>query len=197
MADYKKLIIAALERQGEGEPVRQKRLRQTVLSTIGDVNDSQLKANFAEALDALSSEQENRVFVINGMVSLVTAVEAGPEESEDDEDSLDASILSTLDSLGGGPIRLKKLRQTVMNECIGDEDEKSFKASFAESFERVCQSGSVSEESGMVTLLVQTASKKRKFDGKNSGDIAGAPEKRTSSGSAGDGAAAAAASASA
>jgi nucleolin len=173
MTDFKKLILSSLSGSGD-EPVRLKKLRNNVLTPIGDTNDSQLKADFAEALDALCSEEENKIFVHNGMVSLIQQAAAAAEsEEEDDEDTLDQTILSTLSALGGGPLRLKKVRQAVMDAELGDGDEAAFKSSFAESFARVCKSGSVSEESGMVTLLVQVAaaSKKRKLDA-GSGDSA-------------------------
>ncbi|CAM9824276.1 unnamed protein product [Ectocarpus fasciculatus] len=87
--------------------------------------------------------------------------------------------MSALSELGGGPIRLKKLRQTVMNAELGNGDETAFKAEFAEAFEQLCGDGSVSEESGMVTLLKEVSSKKRKLGGSSSDNM---PAKKQATG---------------
>ena len=174
MVNHKKQILDVLSQQG-GEPMRLKKLRQTIIGGVTDVSEEQLKAEFAEALDALSSEEENRIFVIDGKVSLVESLSteepvadsagAGADAGaqEEDDSALGDSILVALADLGGGPIRLKKLRQTVMDACMGNADETSFKASFADAFATLCSDGSVAEESGMVTQLRQL-SKKRKLE---------------------------------
>lgn len=179
--DFRKSIIKTLEKQA-GEPMRLKKLRQAVIGGITDVSEDTLKADFAEILDALCSEEENRTFVHNGMVTLIQDLQAPPAAAPEEEEAgsaLGDAVMSALSELGGGPIRLKKLRQTVMNAELGNGDETAFKAEFAEAFEQLCGDGSVSEESGMVTLLKEVSSKKRKLGGSSSDNM---PAKKQATG---------------
>lgn len=151
--------------------MRLKKLRQVVIGSIRGVDEEDLKAGFAEALDQLASEEENCIFVIDGKVTLVENMGGGSTAELEaqpigDDNETRNSIMFALAELGGGPIRLKKLRQTVMDKILGGgDDEVAFKLSFADSFASLCSDGSVLEESGMVTQLKQaTQSKKRKIE---------------------------------
>jgi hypothetical protein len=59
------------------------------------------------------------------------------------------------------PIRLKKLRQAVMNEHPGSSEEE-LKAKFADELDQVCNSGFVSVTDGMVTLLRAPAESRKR-----------------------------------
>lgn len=171
MTDFKKLIVKVLEANGGG-PMRQKKLRTAVIGGIHNADEEKLKAEFAEAFESLCSEEENKVFLHGGMVTLIEQASQkeaadGPDDVEvieNGDSGLEDSILDALGTLGGGPIRLKKLRQTIMNEFQVSEQDSVFKAKFASAFESLLTNGSVAEESGMVTMLVEKPNKKRKFE---------------------------------
>ena len=121
MAAYENLILDSLrENVGEGTPWRLKKLRQSV---IGTNCEQKQKDDFAEALDKLSSEEEGKLLVHNGMVTLLAFADTEPVVEEKAEDNqIGVAIEQALAALGGGPIRLKKLRQAVMNDILDDKD---------------------------------------------------------------------------
>jgi hypothetical protein len=150
------------------EGIRIKKFRKSLFDYFLKINahfdEEAAKEEFQAILDDYVTREE--VTIENGFIQKiakkVSSKKRGRSEEEHSEvknepknemTPFETAILCLLNELPTEGIRLKKFRQTILDQFATTADLSSLKEQFASGFEKLCQAGHAQEENGMVTRI--------------------------------------------
>jgi hypothetical protein len=157
------------------EGIRIKKFRKSIFDYFLKIDslfdEETAKQEFQNILDDHVTREE--VVIENGYIKKVAKKVASKKRGRNEEESFEpknettnltpfeTAIQSLLNELPTEGIRLKKFRQTILDQFATTADLSTLKEQFATGFEKFCQDGSAKEENGIVTRIGEKVAVKK------------------------------------